>query len=251
MKSLFIKYFSFVIFIAVCACSSERPQGKTQAEVLFKESKSLMEDGRYILATEKLNQLKNQFPYSFYATPAELLQADILFKQESYVEAAAAYLLFKDFHPKHERMPYVVFMTAESYFKQIPDTFDRDLQPAFEAIKYYEELLLRYPDSSYAKDAKKKISKAEGMIRDKEQYIADFYFKTEVFEAARWRYLNILDNFKEDELVKHSMERVILSSYHMKDYEKCDLFAKKYSPALTEKSSKLKSAIKTCKTKTK
>ncbi len=89
------------------------------------------------------------------------------------------------------------------------------------------------------------------MIRDKEQYIADFYFKTEVFEAARWRYLNILENFKEDDLVKHSMERIILSSYKMKDYEKCDLFAKKYSPALKEKSSKLADAIKICEKKTK
>lgn len=208
-----------------------------------------MEDGRFLLATEKLNQLKNKFPYSFYATPSELLQADILYKQESYIESAAAYLLFKDFHPKHERMPYVVFMTAESYYAQIPETYDRDLQPAFEAIKYYNELQLRFPNSSYAKDADSKIRKAEGMIRSKEQYIADFYYKTEVYEAARWRYLHILDTFQEKKLVNHSMERVILSSYHMKDYEKCGFFWNKYSSTLTKKSSKLESAIRECQKK--
>lgn len=244
-----MKAFALLSFLLILGCASDRPEGKTQAEVLFKEAQELVDDGRYILATEKLNQLKNQFPYSFYATPAELLQADILYKQESYVEAAAAYLLFKDFHPRHEQMPYVVFMTAESYYQQIPDTYDRDLQPAFEAIKYYNELSLRFPGSKYGKEADKKVKKAEGMIRDKEQYIADFYFKTEVYEAARWRYLNILDNFNDQKLVKHSMERVILSSYKMKDYVKCDFFANKYSSSLEKKSSKLEQAITDCKRK--
>ena len=99
------------IVLIISSCASDKPKGKTEAEVLFKEAKILMEEERYLLATEKLNNLKNQYPYSYYATPAELLQADILFLQESYVEAAASYLLFRDFHPKHEEIPYVVFTT--------------------------------------------------------------------------------------------------------------------------------------------
>ncbi|MEX1099820.1 MAG: outer membrane protein assembly factor BamD, partial [Bacteriovoracaceae bacterium] len=145
-----MKLIFFTLFILV-GCATEKPEGKTAAEVLYKEAQNLMDDGRYLLATEKLNQLKNQYPYSFYATPAELLQADILFEQENYVEAAAAYLLFKDFHPKHDKMPYVIFKIAESYFEQIPDTFDRDLQPAFEAIKYFKELVFRFPSSDHSK----------------------------------------------------------------------------------------------------
>ncbi|MEX1099586.1 MAG: hypothetical protein WEB87_04130, partial [Bacteriovoracaceae bacterium] len=78
--------------------------------------------------------------------------------------------------------------------------------------------------------------RAEDMIRAKEKYIADFYYKTEVYEAARWRYLHILDNFKEKDLIRHSMQRVILSSFHLKDYEKCASFARKYSSILHEDS---------------
>ena len=238
----------FLLFF-LAGCASEKPEGQTAAEVLFKEAKNLMKDGRYILATEKLNQLKNQYPYSFYATPSELLQADILFEQENYIEAAAAYLLFKDFHPKHERIPYVIFKIAEAYYEQMPDTHDRDLQAAFEAIKYYNELMLRFPGTKYAKNAKKKVVRAEEMIRAKEKYIADFYFKTEVFEAARWRYLHILDNFTEKDLVNHSMQRVILSSFHLKDYEKCILFAQKYSSSISKASRKLEEVVETCKRK--
>lgn len=210
-----------LIFIALLSCATEKPDGKTEAEVLFKEANALIKDERYILATEKLNQLKNRFPYSFYATPAELLQADVLFYQESYVESAAAYLLFRDFHPKHARIPYVVYKIAESYYKQLPDTFDRDLDAAVEAIKYYSELLTKYSDSDLIKDAKKKIKKCRQMIRDKEQYVADFYYKTEVFKAARWRYTNILASFEDKDLRSHAMKRLVQTNYHLKEYNKC------------------------------
>ena len=209
-------------------------KGKTEAEILYKEAKSLMEDNRYILATEKLNQIKNQYPYSFFATPAELLQADILFAQENYIESAAAYLLFRDFHPKHEKMDYVVYRIAESYFKQKPDTFDRDLEAAEEAIKYYRELLVKYSDSQYSKDGKKKINECQKMIEDKEKYIADFYYKTEVYQAARWRYLDILKNFQSKKLRDHSMKRVVIASYMMKEYEKCINYANAYSKTLKD-----------------
>ena len=38
-------------------------------------------------------------------------------------------------------MDYVVFRIAESYYKQIPDTDDRDLQGAAQAIKYYKDYI--------------------------------------------------------------------------------------------------------------
>ncbi|MBT4792827.1 MAG: outer membrane protein assembly factor BamD, partial [Halobacteriovoraceae bacterium] len=162
-------YLSIIFIIVLVSCASEKPTGKTEAEILFKEAKILIKEERYLLATEKLNNLKNQYPYSYYATPAELLQADILFLQESYVESAASYLLFRDFHPKHPQVSYVVFKIAESYYNQLPDTFDRDLESAVEAVKYYQEILEKYPKTEYAKDSLKKIGKSRGMLKNKEK----------------------------------------------------------------------------------
>lgn len=241
MSKLLVLSITFIVL----ACSTEKPKGKTEAEVLYKEAQMLMDDGRYILATEKLNQLKNKFPYSIYATPSELLLADILFEQESYVESAAAYLLFRDFHPKHEKLPYVVFKIAQSYYKQIPDTYDRDLQPAFEAVKYFKELKVKFPNSKYSLKANKRITRCQEMIRDKEQYIADFYYKTENYDAAIWRYKDILSNFKDKKLLKHSVNRIVLASYYARDWDNCYSFMKKYEKFLV-KNSEMKEATNKC-----
>lgn len=219
----------------IIACSSDKPKGKTEAEILFREAEELIKAERYILATEKLNQIKTQHPYSFYATPAELLQADVLYYQENYVEAAAAYLLFRDFHPKHEKIAYVVFKIAESYYKQIPDTIDRDLEPAVESIKYYEEIIQKYPDTSYRKDAEERILSARKMLRKKDLYIADFYFKTGEYSAARYWYLDILENHQDEKLRSHSMARTIMATARLKEWQPCLEYYEKFQQSVVDK----------------
>lgn len=240
MKALFLA----VILVFVSSCSSDKPKGKTEAEILFKEAEELMKADRFILATEKLNQIKTQHPYSFYATPAELLQADILFMQENYVEAAASYLLFRDFHPRHEKIPYVVFKIAESYYKQIPDTIDRDLEPAIESIKYYEEILQKYADSSYRKTAEKRIREAKRMLREKDQYIADFYFKTKEFGAARYWYLDMLENHKDKKTLNHARLRTILATAQLKEWEACLDYVEKFYQLVDKEAKKEIKSIK-------
>lgn len=232
---------SLALLFTFLACSTDKPKGKTEAEILYKEALELMEADRFILATEKLNQIKTQHPYSYYATPAELLQADVLYLQESYVESAAAYLLFRDFHPKHEKIPYVVFKIAESYYKQIPDTIDRDLEPAIEALKYYDEVIQKYSDSSYAKTAQKRMTKAKGMLREKDQYIADFYFKTKEWSAARYWYLDMMETHQDEKSRNHAMMRIVEATRRLKEWDSCKDYSEKF---LQQVDKEVKKAIK-------
>ena len=194
-----LKFLVFSFSFVLISCATKRPTGSTEAEVLFKEAKELISKSRYIQATEKLNSIRSQYPYSFYATHAELLQADILFSQENYAEAASGYILFRDFHPKYEQLGYVIFRISESFYRQLPSTFDRDLSAGIEAIKYYNELIQNYPNTEYVKEAQNRINQIEEMVEKKEIYIADFYFKTKDFEAAKARYEDILKTLKNKE----------------------------------------------------
>jgi len=243
------KNFLCIIFVLCLAisCSTPRPSGQTEAEILYKEALGLVEDSRFLLATEKLNSIRSKFPYSYYATHGELLQADILFKQENYVEAAAAYILFRDFHPKNKKLGYVIWKIAESFYLQLPDTFDRDLTPGHEAIKYYAELLRRFPGSEYTKDSREKIKLCNDLIQEKEKYIADFYFKTEVYDSARFRYLDIIERFHDSNLKNHSMLRVLESSLQLKDYKGCVGYYSTYKMKINKQSMPgLKKIYQTC-----
>lgn len=203
-----MKYLVLVLLVVLTSCATKRPEGATEAEVLYKEAKDLFSKSRFIQTTEKLNQIRSQYPYSYYATYAELMQADVLFAQENYPEAASAYILFKDFHPKYNDIGYVLFRISESFYQQLPSTYDRDLSAGIEAIKYYNELLQNYPNTEYVKDAREKIKKIEDMLSKKEIYIADFYFRTKDYKAAKARYEEILKTI-DDANEKSRIEKQI------------------------------------------
>jgi outer membrane protein assembly factor BamD len=208
LKLLSLIVLTIAVFLS--SCTTKRPEGSTEAEVLFKEAKDLISKSRYIQATEKLNQIRSQFPYSYYATHAELLQADVLFAQENYPEAASAYILFRDFHPKYTDLGYVIFRISESFYQQLPSTFDRDLSTGLEAVKYYNELLQNYSNTEYVKDAKARIIQIEDMVLKKEVYIADFYFRTKDFSAAKSRYEEILKSLKDENERKRILSQLDL-----------------------------------------
>ncbi len=225
-----MKIIILFLIALISSCSSDKPKGKTEAEVLYKESLDLIESERYILATEKINQIKTQHPYSYYATPAELLLAEVQFKQESYIESAASFLLFRDFHPKHERIAYVIFMIAESYFMQLPPTIDRDLESGMEAIKFYKEVVEKYPQSEFVEKALKSIKKIMAMLLEKDQYIADFYFKTKVWQAAHFWYNEILQRYDDNRPARqHAILRLVETSLSQKNYQECIEEIEKYT----------------------
>lgn len=238
---------ALALIMMIVSCSTSRPEGQTEAEVLFREAQELYERKRYLLATERLNTLRSQHPYSFYTAPAELLQADIFFAQKQYSEAAAAYSLFRDFHPRHEKITYVIYRLGDSYFQQIPRTYDRDLTPAKEAIRVFNELNNRYPGNPYTDEVREKVERASEMLINRELYVADFYFRTKVYDSAKFRYLEIIERDYDRDIRDLAMKRVVYSAYRLKEHEECQNYYQQFIHSISEKNrGKLEQVAKRC-----
>ncbi len=188
-----------VTTILVGGCSTTQPgeADPNSAEGMFKTANELESDDRYDEAISKLNELKNKFPYSHFATDAELKVADIHYKRETYIESQTAYQLFKDFHPKHPKSDYVTFRLALSYFNQLPGSIDRDLGVAQKAIQFFKEVETSYAKSEYVKEAKEKEGEAYKMLAGKEMYIANFYYVREVYDSAQRRFEGLLAKYPD------------------------------------------------------
>lgn len=183
----------FAVFLH--GCSSIENRDTSTPEGAFKSAEDYEKDERYEEAIQKYSDVKNKFPYSRFAAEAELKIADLQFKRESYPEAQGAYQLFKEFHPKHPQSDYVTYRLALSYYNQLPSTIDRDLSLADKAILYFDETTNSYPNSPYAKEAREKKDACLKMLANKELYIAKFYDKRSMYEAARGRYETILKSY--------------------------------------------------------
>jgi outer membrane protein assembly factor BamD len=86
------------------------------------------------------------------------------------------------------------------------------------------------------------------MVRQKDEYIADFYFKTEKFAPARYWYLDILDNHQDQKTRNHAMLRTILATHELKEWQPClDYIEKFYQLVDKQSQSEIKSIKDTCK----
>lgn len=210
----------FTAFALLTACASGDIQDSATPEGAFKIAQELEDDERFEEAIQKYREVQNKHPYSRFAVLAKLKVADINYARENFIEAQNAYQLFKDLHPKHERIDYVTFRLGMSYFNQLPSTIDRDLSQAHKAILYFDEVLMSYASSEHAKEAKEKKAEALRKLAEKEQYIADFYFKRKMYDSAVRRYEKLVRDFPGSGLETNGLYGASVSALRSGDIEK-------------------------------
>jgi outer membrane protein assembly factor BamD len=220
-----------VLLVIFSGCSSDEKRADTP-EGAFAIAQDFEKSDRYEEAIRRFGEVKTKFPYSKYATMAELAIADTYYKQESFAEAQISYQTFKDLHPKHPQIDYVTFRLGMSFFKQLPSTSDRDLTLSSSAILFFDELIERYPRSEHFKEASEKRLEALKMLGEKEEYIADFYFKRKKYDSALNRYEGLLAKFGKYGFEEKALSRLAQCSSMLGDQEKLEkyknLLKKKY-----------------------
>jgi outer membrane protein assembly factor BamD len=202
------------------ACSAETIDNDSPPEKQYAEGERLLKKDRYIEAVERFRVLKSRYPYSKYAALATLKIGDAHYQEESYVEAASSYKVFRELYPKHELAAYALYRIGESYFNEIPSSIDRDLDPAHAAIGAYTKLVKDYPSDEHVADAQKKIHDLRGKLAEKEDYIANFYYKRELYQAAAGRYSFLVDNYGEFGHNRDGLFRLAFSYERMGEYRK-------------------------------
>jgi outer membrane protein assembly factor BamD len=90
-------------------------------------------------------------------------------------------------------------------------------------------LIRTFSSSEYVASAKEKIASTKKMIVDKEKYIADFYYKTKVYDAALYRYLDIIRTINDLATVEHAMVRVLMTTTKLEDGVNCKRYFNQFS----------------------
>jgi outer membrane protein assembly factor BamD len=208
------------LFTIFAACSAETIDNDSPADKQYEEGERLLKKDRYVEAVERFRILKSRYPYSKYAALATLKVGDAHFQEESYIEAASAYKVFRELYPKHEMAAYAQYRIGESYSNEMPSTVDRDLDPAHSAIEAYNKLITEFPNDEHVKEAQKKVHDLTKKLAEKEDYVANFYWKRSLYQAAALRYAGIIDNYGDFGMNRDSLYRLAFCYERMGEYRK-------------------------------
>jgi len=171
---------------------SEKP--KASPELLYEQASAEFKDGRYKKAQEIFLKLKEEYPLHELAILAELGIANSLYSDQEYAEAENAYGDFVSLHPTNENVPYALYRMGMCHYNDIGD-IDRDQTETIKAIKEWEKLVTRYPESPYSAMAGKLIMECKQKLAEHEFYVGRFYLKQKKYKAALARFENMTRNY--------------------------------------------------------
>jgi outer membrane protein assembly factor BamD len=186
-------------------------------------AKEPYDDESYELAVTKLGEFKSRFPYSKYAVEAELLIANAQYELGRYTEAALAYEQFVKLHPKHPKVDFAAFRVGESYWQDAPEEIDREQDYTIKAVREWEKLIARQPDSPYSKQARELVKQGKRRIAESIGFVARFYCKQAVYHACAYRSIQLADEYPEfPDLRVQALENAIMSLEKVADAKAAD-----------------------------
>jgi len=144
---------------------------------MTREAMDYFNNGRYLLAEEIFQQIRDRYPFSPQATLAELRLADCKYYRLLYDEAIPLYEEFEKLHPNNDAIAYVIFMEGSCYY-ELMDTADRDQENTHRMIDTYDRLLKRYPNSPFSYEARKRIKEGRDLLAEHELIVARWYART-------------------------------------------------------------------------
>ena len=166
------------------------------AQELAWEGMDAYENGRYDKAIAKFQKLKDYYPFSKYASLAELKIADAHYQRDEYEEAVFAYENFEQLHPRNEAIPYVIYQIGRCYYDQI-DTPDRDQTSARKALEAVQPLIKQFPRDQYSTRAAEHIKTAQKSLAGHAYVVGVFYYNSKHYKAALHRFMSIISDYPD------------------------------------------------------
>jgi outer membrane protein assembly factor BamD len=145
-------------------------------------------------AIDTFQDIIDNYPYSDYATLAELRIADAYFDQELWEEALSYYRDFPDLHPDNEKVPYTILRTALAYYHQSRPA-NRDQTATRQALNQLERLREKYPQSAEAEEADHLWRELRTRLGTSVMNIGNFYMERGEYRSAADRYHSVLNEY--------------------------------------------------------
>ncbi len=200
-----------LLFLAACATGgNEAEYVERPVEELYNEAYELVRAEDYTAAAEAFEEVERQHPYSQWATRAQVMAAYAYYEAGEYDAAIAAAERFIELHPGNKDVPYAQYLIGISYYERISDV-GRDQGMTEEALRAFTELVRRYPDSPYARDAQLKIDLVRDHLAGKEMEIGRFYQRRGQYLAAINRFRNVVENYQTTTHVPEALHRLVES----------------------------------------
>lgn len=213
-SNIIVGFLALTILLVGCSSTEESDvlSGGTASskpvEELYNEAADALDAEEFRLATNLFEEVERQYPYSKWATKAQLMAAYAAYQSDSYDEAVLALDRFIELHPGNEDIDYAFYLKSLAYYEQISDVA-RDQEMTKKALESLDALIKRFPNSQYARDSKLKRDLTLDHLAGKEMEIGRYYLNRNQVNAAINRFRTVVKNYQTTTHVPEALHRLV------------------------------------------
>ena len=198
---------SFCLLIVACSGDQEI-YVERQVEDLYNIAVNSLEARNYKESAKQFEEVERQHPYSVWAVKAKLMAAYSHYQGNKYDEAVIGLDRYIRLHPGNKDIPYAYYLRALSFYERISDVA-RDQRITEQALDALTELIRKYPESKYARDAELKIDLTRDHLAGKQMEIGRYYLNRGHYMAAINRFRRVIDDYQTTTHVPEALHRLV------------------------------------------
>lgn len=202
------KYYAIAAMLLLAACASDKNPENISPEELYNTAFEDLEKTRYKKAAEGFAAVETEHPYSQWAVKAKLMGAYSYYKNEDYDDAVLALDRFIKYHPGNPDAPYAYYLKGICYYDQI-SAADKDQGDTEKANEAFNRLIMLYPNSKYADDARNKLKLTEDYKAGQEMIIGRYYLKNGNYLSALNRFNVVLEEYQTTVQIEEALYRQV------------------------------------------
>lgn len=202
-----------LLFVAACSDDNEDDinelaKKNEDVDVLYDRARQSYAEKGYKRAIEEFEEVERQHPYSEWAPRGQIMAAYSAYKAGQFDDAISILDRFVKLHPTHSSTPYAYYLKALCYYIQIVDV-GRDQRTTEDARVALQEVVERYPDTDYARDAKLKLDLTDDHLAGKEMEIGRYYLVRDEYISAANRFKYVIDNYQTTSHTPEALHRLV------------------------------------------
>ncbi len=181
--------------LAACANAPEPQIPDSPPENLYNQGANALSQGEVADAAKLFEEIERQHPYSAIEPQSEIMAAYAYYRGDKYDDSINALDHFIDLHPGNKNAAYAYYLKALCYYEQIQDV-RRDQKVTEQALDALNEVVSRFPNTAYARDARLKIDLTRDHLAGKEMDVGRYYEGQKLYLAAINRFRRVIEQYQ-------------------------------------------------------
>lgn len=208
MKHIKFLLSALIVLSTLTACASKPEEQPKTAEDLYMKGYKYVSKTSYKRSAEMFEKLEIEHPYSKWAVKAKVMGAYAHYKAKQYDDAVIALDRFIRFHPGNKDIAYAYYLKARCYYDQI-GVVEKDQKVTAQAMDAFNQVILRFPNTQYAQDAKNKIKLTYNHLAGQEMDIGYYYLQQKNYLSALNRFSVVVEEYQTTSYIEEALFRQI------------------------------------------